>query len=111
MLWARVADGGDLAKALEADVQAALVPLLGLEPEDRPYTPHITLVRVRRPHAAPAEALDAANAVLDSLAPSCGAGGTSPGVVSVRGVSVMSSRTLREGPVYQELAFVPLGRV
>lgn len=110
MLWVRTADGVEAARALQADLHHALAPLLGLEDDARGYTPHITLARLRRPRRVPPEALAAADAVLDSAAVSCGtaAGGTPATIVSVTGVSVVSSRTLPAGPVYEELAFVPL---
>lgn len=111
MLWASVADGSEPARRLASSVDGAMSALLGIPVEERRYSPHITLVRVRRPHRAPADALSAGNRVLDSFSTSCGVEGHAAGVVSVRGVSVMSSRTLRTGPVYEELAFVPLGNV
>jgi RNA 2',3'-cyclic 3'-phosphodiesterase len=109
MLWVRVADGVGPARELFDAVDGALTPLLDLPAEGRGYTPHVTLARLRTPRRVPPEALAAADAALDSAAPACGVAAPSPTVVSVPGVSVMSSRTLPAGPVYEELAFVPFG--
>lgn len=109
MLWARFADGVEQSKRLEAGIADALSEAIGLEPERRPYTPHVTLVRFRVPRRAPAAALDAANAVLDAACPACGAAsGPSPAFVSVRRVTLMASRLSRPAPVYSEVASVEL---
>ncbi|HEY3318693.1 MAG TPA: RNA 2',3'-cyclic phosphodiesterase [Coriobacteriia bacterium] len=109
MLWARFADGIEPARELASGISTALAEAIGLEPEKRPYTPHVTLVRFRVPRRVPEGAVAAANAVLDAIAPSCGtAGGPSPLFVSVRHVTLMSSRLSRRGPTYEEVASVPL---
>jgi 2'-5' RNA ligase len=48
VLWAGLARGADEAAALAAEVQAALVPL-GFAPEKRPFVPHVTVGRFKRP--------------------------------------------------------------
>ena len=59
MLWADFCDHtealGSLARVI--DKHAAAV---GVEPDTRPYVPHATLVRARRPQAVSSEALAAA---------------------------------------------------
>ncbi len=56
VIWAGVSDGGEFASAA-SELAAVLTPL-GFEPEERPYVPHITLGRIKRPHRlAEAEAL------------------------------------------------------
>ncbi len=111
MLWARFADGFEPARQLAAGVSDALAEAIGLEPEKRAYAPHVTLVRFRVPRRPPEHGIAAANAVLDSSAPSCGtSGGASPLFVSVRRVTLMSSRLSRSGPAYEEVASVPLGK-
>lgn len=109
MLWATVADGVEPAQRLAADVEDALLGTLELVPEERAYRPHVTLCRFRKPHAPPAEALAAADAALDAAAPSCGAETLSATVVSVPAVSLLSSTLTPSGPVYRELAGIPLG--
>jgi 2'-5' RNA ligase len=109
MLWATVADGVDAAQRLAADVEAALLGTLELEPVERAFRPHVTLCRFRKPHGVPALALAAADASLDAAAPTCGAPVRSATVVSVPGVSLLSSTLTPSGPVYRELARIPLG--
>jgi 2'-5' RNA ligase len=110
MLWARIADGVEPSRELATRVAEQLADAIGFEPEKRPYTPHVTLVRFRVPRRVPEHAVDAANAVLDALAPSCGVfGGPSPSIVSVPRVTLMSSRLSRSGPTYEEVFSAPLG--
>ncbi len=46
ILWASVGAGSDPLRSLAADLDTALAAL-GFEREERPYTPHLTLGRVR----------------------------------------------------------------
>ena len=46
IIWASVGAGSEELHSLAADLDSALVPL-GFEREERPYTPHLTLGRVR----------------------------------------------------------------
>jgi RNA 2',3'-cyclic 3'-phosphodiesterase len=110
MLWARFAEGIEPARHVAEAVQAALLEAVALEPEKRQYTPHVTLARFRVPRRVPEPALDAANAVIDAVAPACGGpADVSPAIVSVPRVTLMSSRLSRYGPTYEEVASVPLG--
>ncbi len=109
MLWATFADGVEPARRLAADVEDALLGVLELDRPEHAYRPHVALCRFRRPHAASAEALAAADAVLDAAAPSCVVHGSRATVVSVLGVSLFSSTLSPSGPAYRELARVPLG--
>lgn len=110
MLWARFFDGVEPARRTAEAVREALVDAIALEPDERTFTPHVTLARLRVPRRVPAEALAAANAVLDSAAPACGVpSGTSATFVSVRHVTLMSSRLGHGAPQYEEVAAIPLG--
>jgi 2'-5' RNA ligase len=51
MIWAHVAEEGSIT-ALEATITAGLAPF-GFEPDKRPYVPHVTLVRARKPVQSP----------------------------------------------------------
>lgn len=51
ILWVGVDEGSEALISLAADVDGALAPL-GFERENRPYTPHLTLGRVRDRPAA-----------------------------------------------------------
>jgi len=57
VLWAGVTRGADETRALSAGLEAALAPL-GVEPERRGYTPHVTLGRFRAPRRLAPEVLD-----------------------------------------------------
>jgi 2'-5' RNA ligase len=46
VLWMGVGAGFEELRSLASDLDAALVTL-GFEPEERPYTPHLTLGRIR----------------------------------------------------------------
>lgn len=48
VLWAGLADGGALIE-LQKDVAAAVERALDLEPETRPFHPHVTLGRLKPP--------------------------------------------------------------
>jgi 2'-5' RNA ligase len=109
MLWARFADGIEPSRELYSRISAELAEAISLEPEKRPYTPHVTLVRFRVPRRVPDHALEASDAVLEAAAPACGGDSCpSPLFVSVRRVTLMSSRLSRSGPTYAEVASVPL---
>lgn len=47
VLWVGAMHGGQSVAALASDVQLALLPL-GFEPDDRPFTTHLTLARAKR---------------------------------------------------------------
>jgi len=63
VFWAGVGAGPEL-EALAKDTDAALAPL-GIAPEERAYSPHLTLARIKDP--VPLHALRAAIEKLDSL--------------------------------------------
>lgn len=48
VLWIGIADRASIAARLAADLDAGLAPL-GVEPEGRAYTPHLTLARFKPP--------------------------------------------------------------
>lgn len=48
VLWLGIADGRNALLAAERDISARLAKL-GIAEEDRPYSPHLTLARVREP--------------------------------------------------------------
>lgn len=56
VIWVGVTGGRESMIALEQDVSARLA-LVGFPPEARPYTPHLTLARVRDPAGLRAPAL------------------------------------------------------
>jgi len=92
MLWGMLNDPDgaccDLAERVE---RAALA--IGVPPEQRAFSPHVTLVRARRPHAITADALSSGDDVIR----------TSRASVSVARASLFSSRTLPTGPEYRAI--------
>jgi 2'-5' RNA ligase len=46
VLWAGISGDIERLRGLQKDIERALVPF-GLTPEDRPYSPHLTLARAR----------------------------------------------------------------
>jgi 2'-5' RNA ligase len=96
VIWAGTAQGAAELAGLAAHVERALSPL-GFPPEDRPFSAHVTLGRVRTPRRNPrlAEALAASTAV-ELLS------------VPVERVSLMRSDLSPRGARYSELAAHPL---
>lgn len=92
ILWAGTGVGFDLLGSLAANLDAALVPL-GFESEKRPYTPHMTLGRIRGRPAS----LDLPSDV------------EGPGF-RVEHVELMKSTLTREGALYESLQAFVLGK-
>lgn len=102
MLWSTVHDEDGVCGRLAHAIDEALEAALGLQPESRAFSPHVTLVRARSPRAAPSPALDAANARLAS-------GPASVREMSVRSLTLYSSTLGRSGPDYRVLGRVHVG--
>ena len=98
-VWAGVGTGAQEVVALHDAVEAPLLELGCYRREERQYTPHVTLGRVKsdRPNDRLAQA----------LAKEAGWRG---GEAVVREVLVMSSQLTPRGPVYSVLSTAPLGR-
>jgi 2'-5' RNA ligase len=94
VLWAGVGEGAEATVRLAGRIDTALVSL-GFEREGRPFSPHVTLGRVRRPRrdARLAAALDA---------------GATFGRQRVARASLMRSDLSARGARYTELAALPL---
>jgi 2'-5' RNA ligase len=52
VLWCGIAEGAESASALQDSIEQALHPL-GLPREERPFSPHLTLGRLREPSREP----------------------------------------------------------
>jgi 2'-5' RNA ligase len=97
VLWIGVGAGHETLGSLHGAVQSRLVPL-GFEPERRPYSPHLTLARVKdveRKYAATLRTL-----VQTMSAP--------PVRSAVTAVTVFESRVSSKGAAYTPLLRVPL---
>jgi len=104
MLWATMEGDLDEAETIHSLVDDVLSRRLGLAPETRPFTPHLTLVRARSPRPVPEAALDAARATLAF------AGKERVAFASVPSLTLFASTLGRAGPVYEIVGEVPLSR-
>lgn len=96
VVWAGLAAGRELMAALAERVERALEPL-GFPGEDRPFSPHVTLGRVREPRKDPrlARLIEAGDAL-------------EFGVVRVDSVWLMRSDLSPRGARYSEIAVVSI---
>ena len=97
VLWAGIAAGREGLVAVEAEISARLAAC-GLEREDRPYRPHVTLARVREPAGLRSAAL------FETLAD------RRFGTSRVEAITLFHSRTSPKGAVYTALHQTPLRR-
>jgi len=96
VVWAGVADGAEPLAALAASVEHALAPL-GLPPERRPFSPHLTLGRIKEPDG------------LDALLRLAQAHGRDDfGAMTVREVTLYRSDLSPQGATYTPCARAPL---
>ncbi len=97
VLWAGVTAGADALRRLNAALEEKMLGLGGYRTEERGYTPHLTLGRVR----AEADGDAVAGEVQKRLA-------WNGGRVAVGEVLVYSSEAERDGPVYTVIGRAPL---
>jgi RNA 2',3'-cyclic 3'-phosphodiesterase len=97
VVWASVSEGGAAMIDLAGRVDHALVRL-GFPAESRPYSPHVTLGRVRQPGRNPELAAALGSAAEREF-----------GRLRVTGASLMRSELSRGGARYTELAPLMLG--
>lgn len=93
MLWTRYEDPDDRCTALTGTVDDVLAEF-GIGPEERPFVPHVTLVRARRPRPFSCPADLSVNKLCSSMSVSC--------------VTLFSSVLNRSGPHYDRIAHIPL---
>ena len=98
-LWLGIGAGGQQVSQLQESVERGLSQL-GFRREQRQYHPHITLGRLRSSPASSPE--------LSSLLEPADFG--TPVTCLVEQVVVVASQISREGPHYQRLATIPLGK-
>lgn len=97
VIWAGVHDGAAEMTTLAGRLDAVLAAL-GFAREARPFSPHVTLGRVRQPRRDPALAEALAGAVAREF-----------GRMRVPGAFLMRSELGPRGARYTELAKAPLG--
>lgn len=99
VLWVGVRQGADQLRELHQRIEEPLTESGLYRPEDREYTPHLTLGRLRQEPHGRFFASEIAREIDVHL-----------GRVSVTDVVVMSSELRREGPEYALLSRARLGR-
>ena len=100
VVWVGLEGELNALRALQAGLTHELAAL-GFPPEDRPFSPHLTLGRVRQ-HAGPAEVQALGEAVTRVAVPSLGRW-------QVQEIRVIRSDLRPEGPLYTALRVVALG--
>lgn len=99
IIWVGLAGDIDKLARLQKDIGANLTPL-GFKPETRPFTPHLTLGRVRD-FIKPEE-----RAALGQLIQNMPFNAKYK--VDVTAVNLMKSQLTRQGPIYTKLASIKL---
>ena len=97
VLWIGVADGGVPLGRLYGELADRLVPL-GFQPERRPYSPHLTIARVKESGRGTAHRI---RQLLAAAPADCG-------MSAVTAVTLFRSRLSPRGAVYEPLLRVPL---
>jgi 2'-5' RNA ligase len=98
VIWVGVGEGSEALGALHAALEPPLMELGCYRREERRYTPHITMGRVKTDRSS--ETLPAALTKQESWI---------GGAIEVKEVLVMSSELTSKGPVYAVLSRCPLG--
>ncbi len=99
MLWAVLDDPTRCCSGL-AEIADDVAVGAGVEPDVRPFAPHVTLVRARRPRPVRDDALSAADELL---------GLVQPQRMSVASATLFSSVLTPQGPIHERLARFALG--
>jgi len=94
VIWIGIADGRDAVIRVESAISDRLRGL-GIPNEDRPYSPHLTLARVREPAGLRASSL------FEGLSPN-------PGQTCVDAITLFQSQLSPKGPTYTVLERTPL---
>ena len=98
VLWIGLADTSHRLSRLAADVEAAFTPF-GFPTEGRPFSPHLTLARIKEQARDVGQALTASGALTEAV---------TAGSLAVGSVALMRSELKSSGAVYTRLWEVPL---
>jgi 2'-5' RNA ligase len=96
VLWVGVAAGREELAAAERELSARLAPI-GIPEEDRAYSPHLTLARVREPAGLRSERL------LEGLTD------RELGTVTIGAITLFQSKLSPKGPTYTPLLRIAMG--
>lgn len=97
--WVGVSGATEQLQRLQRQVEVALAPL-GFPEESRPFTPHLTLARIR--DQAPLEVRQRLTQLLD------GTTFTAAHLIEVDAIHLMRSQLTRQGALYSRISSVPL---
>jgi 2'-5' RNA ligase len=95
VLWVGVTGGREPLLAIEREITSRLTPL-GIEEEERAYSPHLTLARVREPAGLRTARL------LEGLTES------EVGTTHIDAITLFQSKLSPKGPTYTPLLRIPL---
>ena len=98
MLWAQVDEQAGLLDAIFTKIESALEPL-GFPRENRPFSPHITLARIK--HVPKNAAIDIKSTLRKSLEQYSD---TEFGFISAPNITVYTSELTPDGPIYTPIA-------
>jgi len=96
-IWLGLAAGDDALLAVHTELGPRLLPL-GFEPEKRPFSPHLTIARVKDVRGRDAAAMRRILIADDPV-----------GECDVRSAALLLSRPTPAGSQYERLASIPLG--
>jgi 2'-5' RNA ligase len=97
-VWLGLVEGREALTAIYAEL-AARLGRLGFTPEKRPYSPHLTIARVKDIHRGDGVPVRGAIAAVPDDIGSC----------TIRSITLFRSRTSPKGSQYEALMRVPLG--
>jgi len=101
VVWVGVKGDLEVLTQLQQRLDKGLVGL-GFPPEDRPFSPHLTIARVRDEVGPPER---------QALGRLIAATGFAGGLFTVEGYSLMRSVLTRQGPIYSRLGHVAFEKV
>ncbi|MFC2012845.1 RNA 2',3'-cyclic phosphodiesterase [Chloroflexota bacterium] len=99
--WVRITGEVAQLSRLQERIESGLIPL-GFPAESRPFTPHLTLARVRE-QASPNERASFGQLVTKT-------GFTSARPLEVAAISLMKSQLTREGAIYRRISLTELSK-
>jgi len=99
--WVGISGEVDKLSQLQQRIEANLSPL-GFAPESRPFTPHLTLARLRN-QASPDERQRFGQLIVSTKFESAHA-------IKVDAINLMRSQLTREGAIYNRISSVGLGK-
>ncbi len=98
VVWVGLSGHIDRVIRLAGSIDAALIPL-GFQLEHKPYTPHLTLARVKEQSRAIGKALADSGVMRES---------TGVGTLSIQAVALMKSEPTPSGSIYSRLGLITL---